>query len=91
MPTCVAKNCDSGHPKAMDTDSSSHLTVLTPHVFRRPKSESFVSPTYTSKRLNIMHTLIKFQLMVGFFTNAIRPSKIGRLFDKILKPSFYGL
>ena len=33
MPTCVAKNCNSGHPKAKDTGSSSHRVVL----FRFPK------------------------------------------------------
>ena len=33
MPTCVAKNCNSGHPKAKDSDSDSHRVVL----FRFPK------------------------------------------------------
>ena len=33
MPTCVAKNCNSGHPKAKDTGSSSHRVVL----FRFPQ------------------------------------------------------
>mgnify|MGYP001406762379 CR=1 FL=1 len=33
MPTCVAKNCNSGGPKAKDSDSDSHRVVL----FRFPK------------------------------------------------------
>ena len=69
---------------------------LTFYFFRRPKSEWLVSPTSSTKTLDIMHTLINFNVLMHQYimmgcSNMSYGLKKSKFHDKILKTTFYGL